>query len=106
LLFCFTFWLGFKRPDVLLNHVDKRLSSRTRGPEFETRRGDGNLTKANPLEKSGDRTLSAPTICEGLLFGSRSKNKFFKKKSLKNFTRLKILNDILLNSEKIILKFV
>src|SRR5690606_24156590 len=60
--------------------VDKHLGSRARGPEFETRRGDGNLTKVYPLEKSGDRTSSAPTICDGLLFGSLSKNKFKKKK--------------------------
>ena len=40
--------------------VDKRLGSRAQGPEFETRRGDGNLTKAYPLEKKrGQNSVSA-----------------------------------------------
>ena len=45
--------------------VDKRLGSRAQGPEFETRRGDGNLTKAYPLEKAGTELRQRPLYVRG-----------------------------------------
>ena len=40
--------------------MSKCLSFRAQGPEFETRRGDGNLTKAYPLEKAWTELRQSP----------------------------------------------